>query len=121
MLLNSLMGEGLAGMQQSQAKMVAAARDISRAGLPPADSAPTSNGAGSAPVSEPGIAVNDLNGQQSVPATLQSLSLSDRSQQGSDVLEALIEQRRQVTLFDASAKIVQSANDTLGHLVDALS
>lgn len=121
MLLNSLMGEGLAGMQQSQSKMLAAARDIARAGLPPGETTPTSNGAGNAPVSEPGIAVNDLNGQQSVPATLQSLSLSDRSQNGGDVVDALIEQRRQVTLFDASAKIVQTASDTLGHLIDDIS
>ena len=34
MLINSAMNESLAGMQQSQKKMLQAAQDIARAGLP---------------------------------------------------------------------------------------
>ena len=49
MLINSAMNEGLAGMQQSQKKMLQAAQDIARAGLPTDTSILNPNATGDAP------------------------------------------------------------------------
>lgn len=120
MLLNSLMGEGLAGMQHSQSKMHAAARDIARAGLPAGESGPQPMGTGPVPASDAGVAATDLAPVQVVPAALSTQAVAERPPHG-DVVEAMIEQRRQLTLFDASAKLVSTANETLGRLIDDLS
>ncbi len=120
MLLNSLMGEGLAGMQHSQSKMHAAARDIARAGLPAGESGQLPPGTGPVPASAAGVAAADLLPNQVVPAPLKTQAGSERPTHG-DVIEALVEQRRQLTLFTASAKIVTTANESLGRLIDDLS
>ncbi len=120
MLLNSLMGEGLAGMQHSQSKMHAAARDIARAGLPAGESGPQPMGTGPVPASAAGVAAPDLSPRQIVPAALKAQAGSERRSHG-DVIDALVEQRRQLTLFNASAKIVTTANESLGRLIDDLS
>lgn len=123
MLINSALHEGLAGMQQSQKKMHQAAQDIVRAGLPTDASgmnpaAPT----GAVPLSDPGVAVDDLNAQQVVEAASETERASAAfSVKSGDLTGALIEQNRQQMIFDASANVVSAVNDNLGRLIDDLS
>lgn len=120
-MLNSVLGEGLAGMQQSQKKMQQAAEDIVKAGKPP-DSSVNNRAGGPAPVTENGTAAGALPGQQAVNAATQSSDGSTlRKGNEGDVVGALLEQRRQQHLFDASANVVSAANQTMGSLIDDLS
>jgi hypothetical protein len=122
MLINSAMNEGLAGMQQSQKKLLQTAQDIARAGLPTDKPVPNPTATGAAPRSNAGTAVDDLsaaNTVEAVEADVRSVS-TYRANQG-DVTGALIEQTRQQLIFDASANVVSAANDTLGRLIDDLS
>lgn len=117
MIVNSAMNEGLAGMQQSQKRLQQAAEDIAKAGVPTEarhqqtnalDAAVTNNGAG----------VDDLPAESTVNAATES----EPTRLGNgDVVEPLIEQKRQQQLFDASANVVQVANENLGRLIDDLS
>ncbi len=122
MLVNSVLNEGVAGMQQSQKKMLQAAQDIVRAGQPQDRSELNPNPTGATPLTDAGAAVPDLPAVGAVEAnsSLQEDSAGYGSQYG-DVAEPLIEQRRQQLLFSASANVVQVANDTLGTLIDDLS
>lgn len=120
-MLNSVLGEGLAGMQQSQKKMQQAAEDIVKAGMPP-DSSVNNRVGGGAPVTENGTAVDPLPGQQAVNAATQGSDSNNlRKANDGDVVESLIEQRRQQHLFDASASVVTVANQAMGSLIDDLS
>lgn len=122
MLINSAMNEGLAGMQQSQKKMLQAAQDIARAGLPTDATVPNPTATGAAPRTNAGTAANDLtaaNTVEAVGADVRSAS-SYNARQG-DVVTPLIEQSRQQLIFDASANVVSAANQTLGRLIDDLS
>ena len=113
MLSTSILSEGLNGMQQSQAKMAKAAEDIVRAGQSADSSGQNLGGSGSVPQSTAGAAINDL---------AQSQSVSETERPGQiRVEDALIEQKRQAQLFDASANVVKVANDTLGQLIDDIS
>lgn len=120
-MLNSVLGEGLAGMQQSQKKMQQAAEDIVKAGMPP-DRSVNNRAGGPAPVTENGTAAGRVAGQQAVNATTQSSDNNSlRKGNEGDVVGALIEQRRQQQLFDASANVVSAANQAMGSLIDDLS
>lgn len=129
MLINSALNEGLAGMQQSQKKMLQAAQDIARAGLPTDARVINPNATGAAPRTNAGLAVDDLTATNTVEAaggTARSAgsytSGSDSYTAGNgDVAGALIEQRKQQLYFDASANVVTAANETLGRLIDDLS
>jgi hypothetical protein len=117
MLINSALNEGLAGMQQSQKKMLQAAQDIARAGVPTDDR--VLNPAGfNAPQTNAGTAAPDLDATRSVGAANAGVKTGGATR---DVIEPLIEQKRQQLLFDASANVVKAANDTLGKLIDDLS
>jgi hypothetical protein len=117
MLINSAMNEGLAGMQQSQKKMLQAAQDIVRAGVPTDASLPNPTGRVT-PQTNVGTAAPDLNASNTVGAA--TAGAKSGSSTG-DLVEPLIEQKRQQLLFDASANVVKAANDTLGRLIDDLS
>lgn len=122
MLINSAMNEGLAGMQQSQKKMLQAAQDIVRAGMPTDASLP--NPAGRvAPQTNAGTAAPDLNANNTVGAAAAGARTGNSlgADRPTDIVEPLIEQKRQQLLFDASANVVKAANDTLGSLIDDLS
>lgn len=122
MLINSAMNEGLAGMQQSQKKMLQAAQDIARAGLPTDSTVPNPTATGAAPRTNAGTAANDLtaaNTVEAVGADVRSASAYNARQ--GDVVTPLIEQSRQQLIFDASANVVSAANQTLGRLIDDLS
>ncbi len=121
-MLSSVFNEGLAGMQQSQKKLQLAAQDIVRAGIPRdrPDFNPTATNA--APVTDAGVAVPDLPANQAVEATgLAESSGGAYASQHGDVIDPLLEQRQQQLLFDASAKVVGAASDTLGSLIDQLT
>lgn len=117
MLINSAMNEGLAGMQQSQKKMLQAAQDIVRAGMPTDASLPNPTGS-VAPQTNAGTAAPDLNANNTVGAALAGAKSGSAT---GDITEPLIEQKRQQLLFDASANVVKAANDSLGKLIDDLS
>lgn len=120
MLINSALNEGLAGMQQSQRRMLQAAEDIVKAGMPTDRSLPN-NASTAVATTNNGTAAQDLPPGQSIEALdeAERPSLS-RSGQG-DIVEPLIEQKRQQLLFDASANVVKAANETIGSLIDDLS
>lgn len=117
MLINSAMNEGLAGMQQSQKKMMQVAQDIVRAGLPTDASTPNPTG-WLAPHTNAGTAAPDLNANNTVAAAAAGAKSGDAT---GDLVGSLIEQKRQQVLFDASANVVKAANNTLGRLIDDLS
>lgn len=122
MLINSAMNEGLAGMQQSQKKMLYAAQQIARAGLPTDSSVVNPNATGAAPRTNAGTAANDLNAANTVEAVgSDTRSASAYAADRGDVVGALVEQKRQQLVFDASANVVSAANETLGRLIDDLS
>ncbi|TVZ37707.1 hypothetical protein P886_2051 [Alteromonadaceae bacterium 2753L.S.0a.02] len=102
-MINSVMSEGLRGMQHSQREMLKSAQDIAEANIreEPSDTVETQTVTRADPV-----------------APVQE---SARSDSGGDIVEPLIELRRQEQLFDASAKIVSVASDALGSLIDVES
>ena len=92
MLINSAMNEGLAGMQQSQKKMLQAAQDIARAGVPTDNRTPNPTATGVAPRSNAGTAVDDLNAANTVEAVgAEVRSTSAYKADHGDVVGALIE------------------------------
>lgn len=119
MLINSALNEGVAGMQQSQRRMQQAAEDIVKAGVPTDRSVQNVSATGSAPATNAGTAVTDL----PATATVEALPNTEKSgsQSRGDIIEPLIEQKRQQLLFDASANVVGAANKALGQLIDDLS
>lgn len=120
-MLSSVINEGLAGMQQSQKKLHLAAQEVARAGIP-RDRPDLNPTATPAPVTDAGVAVPDLPANQAVEATglAESSGRAYASQHG-DIIESLLEQRHQALLFDASAKVVGAASNTLGSLIDQLT
>jgi hypothetical protein len=96
MAIGSVMQTGLAGMQTSQREMVKAADQVAKAGLEPQGMTPPAPG-DLAPAERP---------------------VKTSSQ---DLVEPLIEMRRQEQIFTASAKMVSIADKTLGSLIDVTS
>lgn len=121
-MLSTVMNEGFAGMQQSQKKMQQAAQEIVRAGVPRDQSELNPNATGVTPATDAGAAVGDLPAQNVVESTPESgKGPSAYGASHGDIVEPLIEQKRQQLLFDASASVVKTANETLGTLIDDLS
>lgn len=81
-MLNSVLNQGLSGLQQSQREMVKAADQIAKANAPGPNGSTLGNG---------------------------------------DLATPTVEMVRQEHIFNASAKIVSVANNTLGSLIDAVS
>ena len=121
MNLNSVMNEGYAGMQQSQRKMQQAAQDIVQAGISTDGNQVNAGATGAIPSSNAGTTVTDLTATQTVEAAATPLRSAGADRQAGDVVSALIEQKQQQLLFDASANVVRSANESLGKLIDDLS
>lgn len=120
-MISSVMSEGLAGMQQSQRKMQQAAQDLVQAGMPTDAGQHNPGATGAVPVSNAGTSVNDLPAAATVEAAQASTRTDVNEHRDSDVVRPLVEQIQQRLVFDASANIVQSANDSLGRLIDDLS
>jgi hypothetical protein len=122
MLINSAMNEGLAGMQQSQKKMLHAAQQIARAGVPTGTNVVNPSATGTAPRSNAGVAVDDLTAANTVEAVdNDTRSTPSYSADRGDVVGALIEQKQQQLVFDASARVVGAANQNIGRLIDDIS
>lgn len=123
MFLNSVVSEGLAGMQQSHKKMQQAAEQIVKAGLPTDNSVQNIGATGSAPVTNNGSAVNDLPSSSSIEAVTGSdgLNAPPSYRQSGDVIEPLLELKQQELMFDASASVVKTGNEMLGQLIDDIS
>jgi hypothetical protein len=73
------------------------------------------------PVSNSGTSVNDLNATSTVEAVQPGLRSAGSDRRSGDIVEPLIEQKRQQLIFDASARVVGSMNETIGKLIDDLS
>ncbi|WP_075185044.1 hypothetical protein [Teredinibacter haidensis] len=103
-MINSVMSEGLRGMQHSQREMLKSADEIAKANVR----------------EDP---VTQAIDQQPLPASepLAPVSRSVESDSGGDIIEPLIELRRQEQLFSASAKLVSVSDETLGSLIDVQS
>ncbi|BFM13350.1 hypothetical protein R50072_35030 [Simiduia litorea] len=92
----SLLNQGLQGLQKSQQEIQRSANDIARLNIDPATQA--------SPVE---------------PAQAGQAQSSDQKVESSqDVVEPLINLRRQEQLFNASAQIIKTADETLGSLLD---
>ncbi|WP_018275703.1 hypothetical protein WKI13_18835 [Teredinibacter turnerae] len=102
-MINSVMSEGLKGMQHSQREMQKSAQEIAEANIR----------------EQPSETVD----VQSVTRTNPVAPVEEavRSDSGGDIVEPLIELRRQEQLFDASANVVSVADKTLGSLIDVKS
>ncbi|WP_045855588.1 hypothetical protein [Teredinibacter purpureus] len=103
-MINSVMSEGLRGMQNSQREMLKSADEIAKANVRenPATQAVDQK---PLPTNEP----------------LAAVERSNKSDSGGSIAEPLIELRRQEQLFTASAKLISVADDALGSLIDVKS
>lgn len=103
-MINSVMGEGLRGMQNSQREMLKSAEEIANANIR----------------EDPETQAIDRQ-PQPASVSLVPVQRSVESDSGGDILEPLVELRRQEQLFTASAKLIAVADDTLGSLIDVKS
>lgn len=87
---SSVLNEGLRGLQNAQKEILRSAEDIANANVRPAQGAE---------------AASELAPEQQV-------------NESQDITEPLINLRRQEQLFNASAQIVKTADETLGSLLD---
>ncbi|MDN3637619.1 hypothetical protein QWY82_02245 [Simiduia curdlanivorans] len=92
----SLLNQGLQGLQKSQQEIQRSANDIARLNIEPTSQANPAD-----------------------PTQAGQAQPSDQKVESSqDVVEPLINLRRQEQLFNASAQIVKTADETLGSLLD---
>ena len=102
-MVNSVINEGVRGLQNSQRELLRNANEVVRATTTGSD----------APV-----------GTETVASDSTSISpLTDAAEprRSGDIAEPLIELRRQELLFNASAQVVSTADETLGSLLDTLA
>lgn len=103
-MINSVMSEGLRGMQNSQREMLKSAEDIARANI---RQDPATQAIDQAP--------------QPTNQPVAPVRRSAETDAGGEIAEPLIEMRREEQLFTASAKLVSIADETLGSLIDVQS
>ena len=99
-MMNSVLNEGLKGMQTSAREMQKSAHEIAHFN-----------------VREEGA----ITGTGPEDQAILPVGKSKESASTGDIAEPLIELKRQELVFTASAKIVEVANDTLGSLLDIRS
>ncbi len=98
-MISSVMNEGLRGMQHSQREMLKSAHEIAHANVRQDSAAP----------------------QNPEDATIPPVDEPQKSGSSGNIAEPLVELRRQELVFNASAKIISVADDTLGSLLDVKS
>lgn len=103
-MINSVMSEGLRGMQTSQREMMKSASEIASANI--RENPETQ-------------AVDKRSVTESQP--MAPVERSVESSESGEIAEPMVEMRRQEQLFTASAKLVSVADDTLGSLIDVKS
>ena len=96
-MINSVLNEGVRGLQNTQREMQRAAQEIASANI-----------------------------RENPPSQVESSSLSPvnetvESSSQRNIAEPLIELRRQEQLFTANAKVIDIANEALGSLLDVKS
>lgn len=101
-MVGSVLNEGARGLQTAQREIGKAAQDIARANI-------TTN-----PNSQATNAVDEVT---TIPPVDE---LQNSSRQGG-IEEPLIELRRQEQIFNANAKVISVADETLGSLIDVQS
>ena len=99
-MINSVLNEGIKGMQGSQREMLKSAQDIASQNIR------TEGGS------------NPENGEDQV---VPPVNAAEESGRVGNIAEPLIELRRQELLFTASAKVVSTADDVIGSLLDVKS
>ncbi|WP_096084950.1 hypothetical protein [Agaribacterium haliotis] len=99
-MVSSVLNEGARGLANSQRDIQRAANDIARANIRPEASTP------------PEIQRDNQS------TTLAPIEQSEPSERRQDINEPLVELRRQELVFNASAAVVRTADDTLGTLLD---
>jgi len=97
-MVGSVLNEGARGLQNSQRELVRAATDISRSGVANEATAPGTD--------------------RNVATTLAPIEEAAQTEKSQNLSESLIELRRQEVLFNASAKVVSTADSALGSLLD---
>lgn len=95
-MINSVLSEGLRGVQTAQREIQKSAGDIANLSLPPSDAAP----------------------QNPSDVTLPPVARAPEPARAGDIAEPIIELKRQELLFNSSAKVLSAANQTLGSLLD---
>ena len=100
-MLSSVMNEGVRGLQNSQREMVKSANEIAK----------TTVAANPAPA----VPATSVPGETTLSPVTESLETRPST---NSVSEPLIELRRQEQLFDASAKVISVADQTIGSLLD---
>jgi hypothetical protein len=101
-MINSVLNEGVKGMQSSAREMLKAANEITHFNVRNDDN----------------TAVGSLTAEDQ---EILPVSESDAPASVGDIAEPLIELKRQELLFTASAKLVNSASETLGSILDIRS
>ncbi|WP_370979851.1 hypothetical protein [Agaribacterium sp. ZY112] len=99
-MVSSVLNEGARGLANSQRELQRAANDIARANVGP----------------ETSTSPETL--RDNSPTTLAPVEQTAESERRQDINEPLIELRRQELVFNASASVVRTADDTLGTLLD---
>ncbi len=97
-MVSSVLNEGARGLQTAQREISRAANEIARANVRTDAVAPET--------------------EQDVASPLSPLEESTQTERPRDIAEPLIELRRQELLFNASAEVVSTADETLGNLLD---
>lgn len=97
-MINSVLHEGLKGMQNSQKEMQRAAHDIANFNVGPVDSGKNAEDQAVLPVGE-----------------------TEKPGNTSSIAAPLVELRRQELVFTANAKVVSVADKTLGSILDVES
>lgn len=97
-MVNSVLNEGARGLQNSQREITRAASDIARANVRPEAVNPETERDVATPL-----------------APVEEVAQPEREQ---NIAESLIELRRQEQVFNASAEVVSTADQTLGSLLD---
>ena len=96
-MINSVINEGYKGLQQSQRELERAAHDIASFNVQPGDS------------------------QAAEDQAVLPVEETEEGARESNIAEPLVELRRQELLFNANAKVISTAADTLGSLLDVKS
>ena len=97
-MVNSVLNEGVRGLQTSQRDLTRAASEISRANVRPDAAEPET--------------------ERDVSSPLQPVEESAQTEPQQNISEPLIELRRQEVLFNASAEVVSAADRALGSILD---
>ena len=97
-MVNSILNEGVRGLQNSQRDLTRAASDIARAGV--------------------NTEANTSEVEANRSTALQPLQETAETERQQNISEPLVELRRQELLFNASAEVVSAADQALGNILD---